>query len=390
MSNLLREPLSTEQTHLINVMHGYFAQSGVWPIWQYVDLTLDARWGLDAADVLASLPAVGERSPASLDYGLVWRTDPHLQPRAETQVAVTVAGLSHVPEAEPLLGAFLTTIRFLVEQQRRLVPSPDKVVEATVTRAAIEDQIATATHQGLFPYPGDMALGKLRRLLVHEPFMHAAVQPFDQTAENWTVRVPAVLRAYRGIAIIDDYLDRVIDQIAPPGEPPVPPSFGALDVPYAIGYLDAVWKNQTGCHLFVDLDSASIARLTQDCADQEDFNSLMSALADVLAQVVVPGQATPPQKAALEDAGKYLASSLEADAAARVSSAVETLIHLRRVRVGAQHGDARHKAVAAFHAIGLAFPPPSWQQAWAHMAGQAKGALDIIREEVHAGLRMQP
>ncbi len=280
-------------------------------------------------------------------------------------------------------------IRYLVELQRRLVPSPDKVVEATVTRAAIEDQIATATHQGLVRYPGDMALHKLRQLLEHEPFMHAAVQPSDQTAEDWMVRVPAVLRAYRGIASIDDYIDRVVDQIAPPGERLVPPSFGALDVPYAIGYLDAVWKNQTGCHLFVGLDPASVARLTLDCADQEDFNSMMSALADVLAQVVVPGQATPPQKAALEAVGEYLASSLEADAVARVGSAVETLIHLRRVRVGAQHGDARHKAVAAFHAIGLAFPPPTWRQAWAHVAGQAKGALDIIREEVHAGLSMQ-
>jgi hypothetical protein len=37
-------------------------------------------------------------------------------------------------------------------------------------------------------------------------------------------------------------------------------------------------------------------------------------------------------------------------------------------------------------ASSLAYPPPGWPQAWTHVAGQAKGALDTIREEVHAGL----
>lgn len=357
MTNPLREPLGPEQAHLLNVMYGHFASSGRWPVWQYVDLTLDSRWSLDAADVLASLPSVGERSPMSLDYGLTWRTDPHLQPRPEALVAVTVAGLSHIREAEPLLAAFLTMIRYLVEQQRRLVPSPDQVVTATVTRAAIEGQIATAINEGLCPYPGDDALRKLRQLLMHEPYFNT-IEPPDARAEDWTVHVPAVLRSYRDVASIGDYIDLVADQAAPPGPPPVPPSFSALDVAYAIDYLDAVWKNQTGCHLFVDLNAASVARLTLECADQEDFNSWMSALADVLGRVVAPGNSAPPQRAALEAVRKFLASELEAEAAARISPAIETLIQLRHVRVGAQHSDARHKAVAAFNAVGLPFPPP--------------------------------
>jgi hypothetical protein len=66
-------------------------------------------------------------------------------------------------------------------------------------------------------------------------------------------QVPAVLRAYRGVATIDDYLDHVIEQVAPPGPPSVPLSFSALDIPYAVDYLDAVWKSRTGSHLFVNL-----------------------------------------------------------------------------------------------------------------------------------------
>ena len=114
-----------------------------------------------------------------------------------------------------------------------------------------------------------------------------------------------------------------------------------LDIPYAVGDLDAVWKNRTGSHLFVNLDPASVGRLTQACGSEEEFNSLMSALADVLGQVVTPGQSSPPQRGALEAVRDYLAAGLDADVADRVGAAIGTLIRLRHLRVSAQHADAR-------------------------------------------------
>ena len=198
---------------------------------------------------------------------------------------------------------------------------------------------------------------KLRQLLAHEPFLYTVVQQLDPAKEEWTLQVPAVLRAYRGLATIDDYLNRVIEQVAPPGPPPVPLSFSALDIPYAVGYLDAVWKNRTGSHLFVNLDPASVARLTQARGSEEEFNSLMSALADVLGQVVTPGRSSPPQRGALEAVRDHLTAVLDAGAANRVGAAIATLIRLRQLRVSTQHSDARHRAVTAFQEIGLAFPP---------------------------------
>jgi hypothetical protein len=224
---------------------------------------------------------------------------------------------------------------------------------------------------------------KLRQLLAHEPFLYTVVQQLDPAKEEWTLQVPAVLRAYRGLATIDDYLDRVIEQVAPPGPPPVPLSFSALDIPYAVGYLDAVWKNRTGSHLFVNLDPASVARLTQARGSEEEFNSLMSALADVLGQVVTPGRSSPPQRGALEAVRDHLTAVLDAGAADRVGAAIATLIRLRQLRVSTQHSDARHRAVTAFQEIGLAFPPVNWEEAWEHIAVVAKGALDVLREEVH-------
>lgn len=319
----------------------------------------------------------------SLRYELTWYQDSYTTPQPDTLVALTVAGLRHLPETEPLLGAYLAAICYMIDQQRQLVPSPAKVVEATVDSAAIEDQILTASIAGLSAPPVEATMSKVRRLL-GEPLLYSAVR--SDGDNKWTVRVPAALRAYRGVATIDDYLDRVGELVAPSEPPSVPLSFGALDLPYAADYLDAVWRSRTGSPLFVNLNPASVARLTQPCGNEEEFNSLMSALADVLGQVVVPGKAIPPQRRALEGVRDYVMSSLDADAADRVSAAIGMLIRLRQVRVSTQHSDARHRAVTAFQEIGLPFSPASWAQAWTHIAVLAKGALDVIREEIHTGL----
>jgi hypothetical protein len=382
----LREQPGGDQMRLMRVIYEPFDQTGEWPWWQYVDLTLDAQFGIDAAAVLNSLPAVGQTGAASLSYGLIWRGDSHMQPQPGTPVTLTVAGVRHLPEADPLLATFLTIVRFLVDEQRKLRPAPCKVVEATVTSEAIEQQILTASINGSAAPPVKATMRKVRELLGHEPFLHGIVHQPQHGVEQWTVRVPAVLREYRDVASVDDYVSIVTTLVAPAEALPAPSSAGPLDIPNAIGYLGAVWKSKTGSRLFADLDPASTARLTQPCGTEEEFNSLMSALADVLGQAVTPGKTVAPQRGALEAVRDYLVPKLDAAAAERVTNAIETLIRLRRIRVSTQHSDARHKAVAAFSEIGLPFPPVSWDWAWNHIAAAAKGALDVMREEIHAGL----
>ena len=77
---------------------------------------------------------------------------------------------------------------------------------------------------------------------------------------------------------------------------------------------------------------------------------------------------------------------LETDAAQRVRAAITDLIGIRHLRVSTQHSDARHRAVAAFDELGMPFPPVSWEQAWVHVAVLAIRSLDVLREEVHAGI----
>lgn len=386
MDRRLRDQLTTEQIRLITTIYRPFADNGEWPLWGFVDFTLDQE-GVNAGIVLRSLPQVRHPDPAhwSSTYGLIWYEHSGLEPRDDQLIALTVAGLRHLPEAEPLLRSFVTAIAHIDQEIRELWPSPYKPIDTTLSTTRLADRILTSSiDEGAVP-PVDLTMHKMRQLLEREPTLSSLVQG----GRDWEIRVNwaslRVVRGLRGSTDVDEYLDRVIERVAPEAPPTVPLSFSALDLPYAIGYLDAVWKNRLGARLFMDLDPASIARLTQHCADEGDFNSLMSALADVLSRIVPPGE-TKPKNGALERVRDYLVGRVEPQAADRIREAFETLVAIRHIRVAGQHSDARHRAVKGFEKIGLTFPPTDWPATWEFVGAMAKGALDVLREEVSAAL----
>ncbi len=386
---MLRRPLTGDQLRLLGVIYEPFHNSGEWPFWQFVDLTMQRRFGVNACEVLASLPRAGD---ASRGYGLTWRPDPMIAPQPHHEVALTAAGLCHVPEAGRLLELFSLFLQAMATAVTGVVPVPRQVVEAeissdVITEIARGDRGISREVNDLQPLGLGLQITqrKVRLLLEHEPVAFIVHRP-DASQEQWTVRIPAALRGLGGAVTIDGYLDWLIVTVVPDQFPPTPASAGPLDVATAVGYLDAVWKAKTGSRLFASPDVLSVARLTLMCRSEEEFNSLMSALADVLGQVVSPGVKVPPQREALERARDWLVPQVDPDVADRLAAAFGTLIILRHLRVSQQHSDARHKAVAAFRDIGLTFPPPSWDMAWTRIVALARGALDVIREEVSAAL----
>ena len=75
--------------------------------------------------------------------------------------------------------------------------------------------------------------------------------------------------------------------------------------------------------------------------------------------------------------------------AARVDEAINTLQRIVDIRVGAQHSDARRKALKAFETFGLPYPPTDWQQIRVSLTELAVDALEAIREEVQASLNYE-
>jgi hypothetical protein len=364
---------------LLRECSSVFDRHSTWPIWAYVDHVLDAQ-DLKAAEVLASLPAAGG-TRGSVRYGLTWNRDNHWLPNDATPLALTVAGLWHLgAETAPLLAAFMDTIRFLVERQRTIAPSPTEVVQATLTSHDLTDRLAR-----LYT-PADVYTKKIAELAGHEPYLWRGITPPDFQPDTWEITIPVSIRDFRETATIEDYIDTT-EHLATPSEPAVQPmTAGPLDIAYAVSFTDAVWQNRTRSPLFARPDPASIARLTQPCNDHGAFNSLMSALADLLSQATVPGRAKPPRQGALEQLRRYIQQHIDAAAAARCTAAIDTLIQLREIRHSTEHGDARVKAIAAHAKLGLPYPIADWPHAWARISALTCGALDTLREEAGASL----
>jgi hypothetical protein len=289
---VLNDPATEQQRHLREVIWRPFRDTGDFPFWQYVDLTMDVRWSEDAQVVWNSLPVVRRRQPGSLAaYGLTWQ---EYGLRPDKEIGLTVAGLHQIPEAQPLVRAFLVTMGTLVDAQRRLVPEPRRLVEGAVTSAAIHDALRSASLADPLMPTHSPVLRAVRHLVQHEPIMWGRVSLPNPEIEEWEVRLPAELRLLRGIEGAEDYLDRVTEFISPPEPVAAPISADPLDLSYAVGYLDAVWKSRFRKRLFADLDAAAVARLTQPCINEGQFDSLMSALASVTAQMTTPEKHSRP------------------------------------------------------------------------------------------------
>lgn len=385
MSGVLRAQLDPDQLALLREVFTPFDRLGEWPVWSYVDHVLDAQ-GLVAVDVLASLPVAGGQGGGQMRYGLTWNRDSRWLPNAGTRLALTVAGMWHLGSASaPLLVAFKDAIRFLVDRQRNVIPSPSEVIEATATSTELARWLAGSGPWNLQGPAADVILRKVGQLLEHEPYLWHGFSRPGQDSDQWALKIPPSIRDYRDVTSVEEYID-VVEQLVVPPEPPSQPlSAAPLDIPYAVSFADAVWQSRTGFPLFARPDPASIARLTQPCDTEGTFNSLMSALADVLSQVARPGTGKAPRSGALEEVRTYLNQELDSPAA-RCSDAIGTLIRVRSIRHSIEHGDARAKAVAAYAELGLIFPVASWPETWAQISAIVCGALDALREEVHAGL----
>jgi hypothetical protein len=339
VNGVLRRKLDPGQIMLLRECFSVFDRQGTWPVWAYLDHVLDAK-RLVAVDVLASLPAAGGQG--TIRYGLTRNDDNHWLPNDDTPLALTVAGMWQLgTDTSPLLAAFMDTLRFMVDRQRNITPSPDRPVLATVTSRDLSARLA-----GLYR-PPEAYTQKVAELAEHEPYLWRRIAMPDLSSDPWEMKVPVSIRDFRDVATVEEYIDIVEHLAAPPEMPPQPMTAAPLDIPFAVSFVDAVWESRTGSPLFARPDPASIARLTQPCDDEGAFNSKMSALADVLGQVANPGTAKAPQRRALEEIRTHLNHRLDPAAAGRCSAAIETLIKLRTIRHSIEHGDARAKAIKA-------------------------------------------
>jgi hypothetical protein len=218
---LLRSPTTGEAT-LLDVIYQAWGSHNEWPYFQYVDSTLYKEFRIrDAQSVILGCPRVSVAPSGIGHYGWIRSSNPTLSAQLpEDKIALTVGGLARLPQAAGTVAVFLQTLAHLVEVERSASPSPTQVDLITVT----SDEVQKALWRNLASPALVRTVGEL---LAHEPSTWGCnVQPNDEG--GWTASPRSFLRRYEGITNVSDYLDRLLEQLAPYSPEPASTESSAL------------------------------------------------------------------------------------------------------------------------------------------------------------------
>ncbi len=227
----------------------------------------------------------------------------------------------------------------------------------------------------------------LYKLMEREPMLSAGGSLAPD--EKWTKQVPREIFAYRGVATIADYVERLELLTAFPQAPVAPAAPSPLDLVASLDYLDAVWRVTHKTHLFVYPSAERTTKLAYSATTAEELDSRLSALGEILRSANTSAKTASRAKLAaatredpLAPLGEYLVRSVDTAGVARVKQALTDLEHALALRDAAQHAEAGDRAVRALDAFGIGHPIADVVQAWAIVTTRAVAALAAIREEL--------
>jgi hypothetical protein len=163
-----------------------------------------------------------------------------------------------------------------------------------------------------------------------------------------------------------------------------------MALPEAFDYLNATWQVRYRHHgpLVRLLTAVDAAGISHGVNSRSEFEERISDLADIVTnlhisdEVLPAGLAEERRKGSLSRLDAALGASLDPEPAARTAEAVQVLRRVTNVRNGFGHSGAARKLPGAFAALGLAFPPTSWAEAWDQIRRRTISALATIRTEV--------
>jgi hypothetical protein len=354
-----------EQQMVLDTVAPVYLKYGQWPTWAWLEETLD-RQSLSASEILAGFPR-----EFSVGYGYLWPTR-QSAPTPQDRVGLTVAGLAHVEPAEQLVSHFLNLVDALgtIRAGARLDPFSETRPTFNRDQVMADRLPATALESLVVP------------LLAKEPATwHCVLSPVTEFWE--TVELSPEIRRFAGVRTVEDYLERLRSYLSPVEPESTRLFHSPFTLPAAIDYLDTVWQLRFDKSLVVAPGVERSGRLAFDAASPEEADSCLSALAELLKGLQVPGMpgidGHPLQRLA-----PFLEAELPAEAHPRIRAAVAVLDSARSLRAGAQHVEARAQTIDAYGRLHLAYPVADWSAAWRQIQLAVADACDAIRDELQA------
>ena len=181
-------------------------------------------------------------------------------------------------------------------------------------------------------------------------------------------------------------------------EPAAAEPVSPLGLPEQFDVLDAYWRLSFGKKLrLLSLTTATgTASLALPCGSRAEFESRLSALADIIDKLKVDDTLLPPMTeedkaekihGSLDGLQIVLQHKLSARHHASIDKAVQSLRRVRQARNIMQHGvNTDGGLTAKLRQIGIHDAPPNWEGAWNTVRAQTADALGAIRNELRSAL----
>ncbi len=239
--------------------------------------------GLMLGRFLTTLPEVNDtRSGAS--YGLVSYDRHNLTSR--TTIRLTIAGLYHLAthdaKAFQVVDDFIAVLKILVQRRLDAKPSPFEDVEVKVTNADVAS---------LLPKLSQDFIAQLDDLMDYEPATIPGSSWRSTDGQEWSVNLQRRLLGYRGVDTSVDYIERIMEILTPPLMQPEPAIPSPLELSAAIDYFNVVWRLHVDKGPIIRLFGAErTARLVFDVNTADEFSTQVSAIAELLKNMRVPGK----------------------------------------------------------------------------------------------------
>jgi hypothetical protein len=356
-----------------------FLGDNEWPVFDYLMGTFDEPTE-NVAELLASFPRFGR-----WNYGAVWwvGVGQVSEPTREQVVGLTVLGAARSTALSALADVFFDVIELTISRWRTTPVSTRKARELSFTDEDVASLIQSERRLDTPNWPL-----RVYKLMEREPsFSSSGTLDADR---HWTKWIPREVYEYEGVKTIEDYVTRLERLTAFPRTPVALATPSPLDLVAALDHLDAVWRAEhSKRHLFTYLSAEKTAKLAHPANTREEFDSRLSALAEILRSAresarAVAGSGLPnaTTEHPLAPWEKYLVGAADPMAEVRVRQAVRDLEHALAVRDAAQHTDAGGRAVRALEAFGIGYPIDDAPRAWQIISARVVEALGAIREEL--------
>lgn len=189
--------LTSEQQRLLGAIWGPFSETGQWPIFDYVGAVCENA-GFDAAYAIRTLP------PICHSYDLIShsRMGP---PLPDTEIALTIAGMSFVDSATWLVAQFFLVLEGVAKKWRSVPSNPGTPRSLILTYGDLVHLLSP-------PVEARVVRG-VQKVLPHEPSTWSGITEGDPEAWRWNVS--STVARFLGTSSMSDYVRRIEELLVP-------------------------------------------------------------------------------------------------------------------------------------------------------------------------------